>query len=186
MSPAEEHRIVAAGFTHRVRGVPPGGWDAPSPVEGWSARDVVRHLLDWLPGFVQSGSGIPLDDTPPVDEGPLAAWETRCDQVQALLEDPTRAQTTYHSRQMGDMPLGAAIDGFYTPDVFLHTWDLARATGQDERLDPDRCARILEGMEPFDELMRSSGQFGPKVEVPPDADVQTRLLGFTGRDPLRR
>jgi hypothetical protein len=40
-------------------------------------------------------------------------------------------------------------------------------------------------MAPIEELMRSSGQFGPRVPVPGDADVQTRLLGFIGRDPLR-
>lgn len=41
-------------------------------------------------------------------------------------------------------------------------------------------------MEPIEELLRSSGQHGPRVQVPDDADVQTRLLGFIGRDPLRR
>jgi hypothetical protein len=40
-------------------------------------------------------------------------------------------------------------------------------------------------MEPIEELLRSSGQYGPRVPVPGDADVQTRMLGFIGRDPLR-
>ena len=66
----------------------------------------------------------------------------------------------------------------------MHTWDLARATGQDDRLDPDFCALLLAGMEPLEEVIRSSGQYGPRVEVPADADVQTRLLGFIGRDPF--
>lgn len=185
MSPAEEHRIVAAEFTRRVRGVPSDGWDAPSPVEGWSARDVVRHLLDWLPGFVESGAGIRLTSTSSVDEDPAGAWKERCEDVQTLLDDPATAEITFRNRHTGDLPLDGAIDRFYTSDVFLHTWDLARASGQDDTLDPERCARLLEDMQPVDELMRSSGQFGPKVEVPPDADVQTRLLGFIGWDPFR-
>jgi uncharacterized protein (TIGR03086 family) len=86
---------------------------------------------------------------------------------------------------VGEMPLPDAVDRFYTSDVFMHTWDLARATGQDERLDPQTCADLLAEMAPIEELMRSSGQFGPRVPVPGDADVQTRLLGFIGRDPLR-
>lgn len=150
------------------------------------ARDVVRHLLEWLPGFLKSGTGVRLPHEPSPDDDPVGTWEERCARIQAMLDDPLTAGRNFHSRRMGDMPLARAIDGFYTPDVFLHTWDLARATGQDERLDPDRCARILADMEPFDELMRSSGQFGPKVEVPAHSDVQTRLLGFIGRDPLRR
>jgi uncharacterized protein (TIGR03086 family) len=86
---------------------------------------------------------------------------------------------------VGEMPLPDAVDRFYTSDVFMHTWDLARATGQDERLDPQACADLLAEMAPIEELMRSSGQYGPRVPVPDDADVQTRLLGFIGRDPLR-
>jgi hypothetical protein len=45
------------------------------------------------------------------------------------------------------------------------------------------CAELLAGMEPLEEVIRSSGQYGPKVEVPDDADPQTKLLGFIGRDP---
>lgn len=42
---------------------------------------------------------------------------------------------------------------------------------------------MLSGMEPLEELMRGSGQYGPAVPVSVDADPQTRLLGFIGRDP---
>jgi uncharacterized protein (TIGR03086 family) len=71
----------------------------------------------------------------------------------------------------------------YTTDVFMHTWDLARGTGQDDRLDPDECAALAAGMESMEEIIRSSGQYGPRVPVPDDADAQTRMLGFIGRDP---
>jgi uncharacterized protein (TIGR03086 family) len=84
---------------------------------------------------------------------------------------------------VGEMPLPEAVDRFYTTDVFLHTWDLARATRQDERLDPQHCAELLAGMAPIEELLRSSGQYGPRVPVPADADAQTQLMGFIGRDP---
>ena len=81
------------------------------------------------------------------------------------------------------MPLGQAVDMIYTADVFMHRWDLARATGLDERLDPAICAEMLAGMEPLDDVLRSSGQYGPRVAVPDDADVQTKLLAFIGRTP---
>jgi len=79
-----------------------------------------------------------------------------------------------------------AIDQFYTSDVFMHTWDLARASGQDDRLDPEFSAQLLAGMEPLDEMLRASGQYGPRVEVPADAPVQDRLMAFVGRDPAWR
>lgn len=67
-----------------------------------------------------------------------------------------------------------------------HTWDLVRASGQDVSLEPDFCIGLLAGMEPIEHAMRSSGQYGPKVQVPADADPPTRLIGFIGRDPSWR
>jgi hypothetical protein len=38
-------------------------------------------------------------------------------------------------------------------------------------------------MQPLDEMLRTSGHFGPRVDLPDDADVQSKLIGFTGRTP---
>ena len=182
MTPAERHRAVAAGFTARVRGTE--NWDAPAPVKGWRARDVVAHLVEWFPGFLQSATGLTLERGPSPAEDPVAAWQVHADAVQRLLDGP-EASTPFKHPMVGEMPLPVAVDQFYTSDVFMHTWDLARATGQDEQLDPQFCADLLAGMQPIEELLRSSGQYGPRVPVPDDADVQTRMLAFIGRDPLR-
>lgn len=179
--PAERHRQFAGLFTDRVNGTK--SWDAPSPVDGWAARDVVRHLVEWFPAFLSSGAGIELRHGPSVDDDPVAAWQVHADAVQELLEDPETAGRKLTNQHIGSLPLDGAIDQFYTFDIFMHSWDLSRATGQDDRLDPEVCAMLLAGMEPIEEVMRSSGQFGPRVEVPDDADVQTRMLGFIGRDP---
>ncbi|MBV1853615.1 TIGR03086 family metal-binding protein [Catellatospora tritici] len=180
---AEEHRLVAGAFSDRVRGAAPSTWDDPAPCAGWVARDVVRHLVEWFPAFLHAGAGVDLPKGPSVDEDPVAAWTVHRDGVQALLDDPTTARRTLTNPHLGSLPLDEAIATFYTSDVFLHTWDLARATGQDERLDPDRCARMLAGMLPMEQALRDSGHYGPRVEVPADADVQTRLLAFIGRVP---
>ena len=81
------------------------------------------------------------------------------------------------------MPLPEAIDRFYTSDVFMHTWDLARATGQDDALDAGMCDHLFRGMDPMAEMLYASGQYGPRVFVPEGSDAQTRLLGLIGRDP---
>jgi uncharacterized protein (TIGR03086 family) len=179
--PAGRHRAVSAVFTARVRGA--SDWDAPAPVAGWRARDVVGHLVEWLPDFLTSATGLVLDRGPSPEDDPVRAWQVHSDAVQRLLDGPA-SSTAFRHPMVGEMPLPDAVDRFYTSDVFMHTWDLARATGQDERLDPQTCAELLEGMTPIEELMRSSGQFGDPVPVPDDADAQTRLLGFIGRDPL--
>lgn len=103
--------------------------------------------------------------------------------MQALLDDPATAGKVLSNPHIGEVPLDQAVDRFYTADVFMHTWDLARASGQEETLDPVRCARMLDGMLPLDDVLRKSGQYGPRVEVPESADAQTRLLAFIGRTP---
>ncbi len=182
-TPAEEHRRIAGVFTERVRGTPPEAWDSPAPPAGWLARDVVRHLVEWFPAFLKAGAGITLPSGPSVDEDPVAAWQVHSDGVQALLDDPATPSKVLSNPHIGDLPLDRAVDQFYTADVFLHTWDLARATGQDDSLDPDKCAEMLAGMEPMEEVLRASGHYGPRVPVPDDADAQTRLIAFIGRDP---
>ena len=180
-TPAEHHREVAGDFGRRVDGT--ADWDAPAPVAGWTARDVVGHLVEWFPGFLESGTGIRLATGPSVTDDPVGAWHTHAAAVQELLDDPAYADRVLSNPHIGDVPLPEAVDRFYTADVFLHTWDLARATGQDETLDAEACAAMLAGMEPLDEVLRASGQYGPRVEVPDDADAQTRLIAFIGRDP---
>jgi uncharacterized protein (TIGR03086 family) len=177
--PAERHRLVASVFTDRVEGTL--DWEAPAPVEGWTAREVVRHLVEWFPAFLADG-GIELPGGPSVDDDPVGAWRAHADAVQSLLDGPDPGRPFTHPRA-GSHALDQAIDMFYTSDVFMHTWDLARATGQDDQLDPDLCTQLLEGMTQMEDLIRSSGQYGPAVPVPDDAPVQDRMIGFIGRDP---
>ncbi len=181
--PAQEFREIGGRFGSVVAGVRPDQWDDPSPVEGWTARDVVRHLVEWFPSFLAAGADVHLSAGPSVDDDPVGAWRHLQSEVQALLDDPASRERVLSNRHIGDVALPTAISRFFTADVFMHTWDLARATGQDDTLDPARCAEMLAEMEPIEDVMRSSGQYGARVDVPADADAQTRLIGFIGRDP---
>jgi hypothetical protein len=44
---------------------------------------------------------------------------------------------------------------------------------------------MYEGMQPMDEILRGSGHYTPRVVVPDDADMQTKLIAFIGRNPTR-
>lgn len=180
-TPADDHRRVAGDLSAVVDGVTE--WEAPAPVEGWTARDVVDHLVTWFPGFLAAG-GVQLAPATSSDD-PADQWRAHAHAVQALLDAPDADRPFTHPH-VGTMPLDVAVAQFYTADVFMHTWDLARSSGQDVRLDPDRCAAMLAGMQPIEDLLRSSGQYGPAVPVPDHAPVQDRLVGFIGRDPAWR
>jgi uncharacterized protein (TIGR03086 family) len=179
---AERYRKVAAGFSRRVVGVPDGAWDNPAPCEGWVARDVVRHVVEWMPALFLAGAGLDAPAIPSVDDDPARAWAALDRALQAALDDPAIAGREFESRA-GRHTVEAAIAMFGLPDVLVHTWDLARATGLDETLDPEEVHGLLVGMEPLDDVLRQSGHYGPRVEVPADADEQTRLIAFTGRRP---
>jgi uncharacterized protein (TIGR03086 family) len=182
LSHAQRFAKVADTFGETVRAVPDDAWDRPAPCEGWVARDVVGHLVEWVPGFFVSFAELDLGPMPSVDDDPVAAWAALDAATRAALADPEIATREF------DMPAGhhtveSAVSTFYTPDVLVHTWDLARATGLDERLDPDEVHALFVAMEPMDEMLRGSGQFGARVPVPDDADEQTKLIAFTGRQP---
>src|SRR4051794_20440820 len=125
--PARRHRLIADDFTRRVHGT--ADWSAAAPVAGWAAHDVVAHLVEWLSAFVAGGSDVRLPEVPSPHEQPAAAWVLHRRFVQDVLDDPDLAAATFTNPHIGSMPLDQAIDRFYTSDVFLHTWDLARATG---------------------------------------------------------
>lgn len=179
---AERYRRLAAGFTRRVEQVPDPAWDNPAPCEGWLARDVVRHLVEWVPAFLSGHAGLVLPPGPPVDEDPAGAWRALDSGLQAVLDDPALAGRE-HDLPMGRMPLGAAVDMIVSGDLLIHTWDLARATGLDEELDAAEVHRMYAGIEPMDGALRESGHYGPRVPVADDASEQERLLAFTGRRP---
>jgi uncharacterized protein (TIGR03086 family) len=80
----------------------------------------------------------------------------------------------------GPVP-GEIYAGHRYIDVLIHGWDLAVATGQDSTLDPVLVETCWEIVRPQQDLLRGSGAFGTEVEVPDDADSQTRLLAVLGR-----
>jgi uncharacterized protein (TIGR03086 family) len=183
LGPAERHRGVAGGFATIVDRIT--DWDAPSPVEPWSASDVVAHLVDWSTGFLAGGEV----DLPAADQGasdPADRWRSHQHAIQALLDDAATAATTFGHPMVGTHRLDVAIDMFYTADVFMHTWDLAEAAGADHQLDTAFAEHLLEGMRPIENALRSSGHYGPAVPVSDDADPVTKLMAFVGRDPAWR
>lgn len=184
---ADRFRRVAAGFTDTIDAVPPGAWGDPSPCAGWTARDVVRHLVTWLPGpgFLLGSFGIATAPIPSVDDDPAGAWAAVRTAIQGGLDDPAVASRVADCGPPGTMSFEAAVAMTCIPDVLVHTWDVAMATGVDAVLDADEVASQAAGVahipHAVDEAMRASGHFGPRVEVADDADALTRLLAFYGR-----
>lgn len=179
---ADRYRRLAGAFTDKVAAVPADAWDAPTPCDDWTARQLVGHVVDtqgMFLGFV--GRSLP-DDLPSVDDDPLAAWTAARATVQADLDEPERAGAEFEG-MFGRQTFAQGVDRFLAFDLVVHGWDLARATGQDDRIDPEDVARVQAAAEAFGGNLRGPGAFGDAVEPPDGADDQQRLLAYLGRDP---
>ncbi len=178
---SERYGRLAATFAAKVAAVGEESWDRPTPCEGWTVRDLVGHVVGtqaMFLGFV----GRELGEIPSVDDDPVAAWSAARAVVQGDLEDPERATAGFEGFQ-GPTTFEAAVNRFLCFDLVVHGWDLARATGLDEAIDPAEVEQVRVQAEAFGDTIRSPGAFGPEVEVRGDADAQARLLAFLGRRP---
>lgn len=176
---SDRYARVAGGFGDRVRGIAEDAWASPTPCSQWCTRDLVGHVVTVHRHVVGGFDATELP--PPATDADLgAAWAAATAEVVAALEDPERAAAPVVGR-FAPLPLEQLIGRLLCIDTLVHTWDLARATGQDERLDAPAVTIAFEGIRPADEAIRGAGGFGPKIEPAPDATEQTRLLNFLGR-----
>lgn len=176
---ADRYRRLAADFADTITAVPADRWASPSPCEDWTARDVVRHMVDNQTMF-EGLVGRELTGGPSVDDDPLAAWTYVRDVVQADLEDPERASAEFDGFA-GRSTFKAAVDRFLCMDLIVHRWDLARAAGLDVQLDPSDVTRVVEQAAEFGDMLRSPGVCGPAVEPAADASDQDKMLALLGR-----
>ncbi|SNR32387.1 TIGR03086 family metal-binding protein [Blastococcus mobilis] len=187
---AERYRRRADAFEATVAAVGEEGWGRPSPCAEWDARDVVRHVVDMHSVMLRPYGRQPTPAD--VDADPLTAFRTARADVEAVLDDPDLAGQVTES-PAGTMPGADMVDRVVSEDMVLHRWDLARATGQDDTIDPAELERMWPALQEIPDVMRVPGAFGPGVtvfgpvvEVPDDAPLQHRALGLLGRDPAWR
>lgn len=185
---ADRYRRRADAFARMVAAVAPDRWSDPSPCAGWTARDVVGHIVDMHRVMVRPiGQG--RGPAPTLADDPLGAFAAARADVEEVLDDPELAATTQDT-PAGRMSAEQHIDQVVSADLVLHGWDLARATGQDDTIDPAELDLAFADAQRIPDEMRIPEffgpgiiVFGPVVAVPPDAPVQDRLLGLLGRDP---
>lgn len=175
----DNYRRVSGGFDAAVKAVSPDEWNAQSPCEQWKARDIVAHVVEGHRGViagVRGGESTPLG----ADDDPKRAWEDASRAMGEITADPD-ALAQEMDGPTGKMPASEIIGRFVTMDVLVHTWDLARTVGADEHLDEDSVRRAYEALKPMDAMIRLPNVFGPKLDPPAGADLQTEFLYFLGR-----
>ena len=116
-------------------------------------------------------------------DDPVAAIDEALQRQQAAFDRPG-VESHVFQHPAGDMP-GAQVLQFRLGDVLVHQWDLARAIGADEHLDPELVDEVWTGVAPMIPMMANSGVFGtgPSGSLGDDALPQQRLLDAMGRRP---
>jgi uncharacterized protein (TIGR03086 family) len=187
MEPFEALDRAAQGFAARLAQVGDDQWDGPTPCAEWTVRDLVAHAVGGCLVAPHLLAGKTLDEaraavSPPEGDlgdafGPAAAGQA------AAFAAPGALEAIVH-HPAGDMP-GADYLGLRISDLAIHTWDLARAIGADEALDPELVATAYERMAPRAPYLGQSGYFGTgsSGEVGEDRPLQDRLLDMAGRRP---
>lgn len=179
---SDKYQRAISGFSAVVNSVK--DWSAASPCEGWTAAHVVGHVI----GGMQVISGVQTGKTPQrgdpaanAGDDAAGAFTKERDLALSALTEDNLAQKV--QSPMGEMPLDQMIGMFLAPDVLIHTWDLGQAAGVVVALDPQLVDETYTSLLPIDAMVRSPQVFGPKIEPPADADMQTKLMCFVGRKP---
>ncbi len=182
--PAMFGRAVAE-FDARVRQIGDHQWQAATPDEDWSVRDLVNHIVGedlWAPALLAGSTIAEVGDRFDGDvlgADPRAAWTSAsAAAVRAVEEDGAMDRIVHLS--FGDFP-GREYTLQLFADHLIHAWDLARAIGADERLDAGLVTSCADWFEAVEEAYRSAGAIAARPPVSGDADAQTVLLARFGR-----
>jgi uncharacterized protein (TIGR03086 family) len=180
------YRRSVEEFGQRVMAIGVGDWSRPTPCSEWSVRDLVRHLVYeelWAPPLLAGATIADIGDRFEGDilgDDPQVAWKEAAAHALAAAS-PGSLQRTVHL-SFGDFP-GQEYLGQLTADHVIHAWDLARGINADDRLDPELVQFVYDFMAPQADQWAAAGVFAPKVDVPADTDLQSKLLAMSGRTP---
>jgi uncharacterized protein (TIGR03086 family) len=184
----EWHSRAVEQAARRIEQVTPDQLTLPTPCSEWDVRGLLNHMVGGNRRFAAVARG---EEVPPptgeypdqLGDDPVGAYAESAKEIIAAFALPGALDRPFPVR-VGDVPGQVAVS-LRLIDTMVHLWDLGRATGEGESLDPDlvaeadRLARSLIGA-----TVRGPGRpFGDEVHVPSDAPIEHRLVAFLGRQP---
>ncbi len=187
MDVAEQFQKALSELARRVPVVGQGQWHDPTPCSEWDVHDLTNHVVNelrWVPPLLE---GRTIEEVGDRFDGDLLGSDPVGAAQEAMREAADAATQPGALERVVHLSFGDTSGGEYlsqiTSDVAIHSWDLARAVGADERLDADLVAFVHGYLGPQVELWRAAGAFAPPTEVADDADPQDKLLAMVGRQP---
>ncbi len=173
--------VAVDGFGNRLALVRDEDWVRPTPCTEWDVRALVNHVVGANVRYVMLLNGAPLGDveaTRAVDhlgDDPTAAFEATAAEMIACFREPASFERTFrHAAGERD---GRELLVMRVYDIGVHTWDLARAVGADERIDDDVVEIALT-------MVTAAVPAPPTGDAEaPNSSAQDKLLVRSGRQP---
>jgi uncharacterized protein (TIGR03086 family) len=181
--------------TQVVKGIRPDQLESATPCRMWNTRELLNHLVGSNLMMAAVGSGKSLGEGTSGTEAvaslgdvigndPSGAYASSSSAAQQAFTAPGALDRTW-KLPFGEMP-GAMALNIQFMETIAHTWDLAKCTGQLDRLDPalaatgEAVARDIVGPQFRNE---QGDPFAAEIAVPASAPPYDRLAGFLGRTP---
>lgn len=162
-----------------IDAVTPADYERPTPCASWTVADLLGHVTGAQRTFA---AALGVDAEPSADD-PIAAFhDAAAASLAAFGADGVMERIV--ELPFGAMP-GAVVVTFAATDLFVHGWDVAKATGQSTDLDPALAAELLaivgQTLQPAFRGPDGQAAFGFEQTAPDDATPADRLAAFTGR-----
>lgn len=163
----------------------------PTPCPNYSVAASLDHLVEAGHRAAALGRGqVPPagDESPHVDLSDAPAQIRRAAEAAAQAWADESRMASMFTMPWGEEYSGVTLVDMYVAELAAHAWDLARATGQLDRLDGSlagpalSAARAMIKLE-YRDAVGPGSPFGAEVPPPPGADDWERFIAFTGRDP---
>lgn len=178
------HRTVES-WADRVNEVPGDQWDGPTPCREWTVRELVNHVAGedlWTNPLMRGGTIEEVGDRFDGDllgDDPIGTSLAAARDAIRTVADALPAGGTVHL-SYGEESMEEYVHQL-AADHLVHGWDLAVATGGDNRLDPALVHEVATWFADREEMYRAGGVIGPRAAG--TGDPQGDFLAAFGRDP---
>jgi uncharacterized protein (TIGR03086 family) len=181
------YRDNVRGFATRVAAIGPDQWSRPTPCSEWDVRALVNHVVSEQRWSVPLFAGATIEEVGDKYDGdvlgddPVLSSTEAAEDARAAVSESGAMDRTVHL-SFGDTPAEEYVHQLLA-DHLIHGWDLAAAIGADTTIDPDALAECEAWFDDREDLYRTGGAIGPRVEIGPDASATDRIVARFGRDP---
>ena len=168
----------------------------PTPCPEWTVAVLLDHLMVLSAAFAQAArkrtEAVGTAEPPPAPSAQHLSrrWRSRLpvllEELATAWKDPASWRGT---STVGGVTLPATEHGIVAMnELIMHSWDLAKATGQEYFADPRTLEVLIEflAQAPAAGTPSTFGTFGPVVPTDDEPTLLDEALALAGRDPAWR